>query len=605
MAARLGLTERSGNGLMGGIAIERNGEPRAAMAGRYRWLRVCRYTSLGSALDDRIKLTSITWLPTAHSLDAPRVRPSGEAARMILRLAAPAMVVASLLLLPFLNKPFTIDDPLFLREARHALVDPLHPADFEQVWNAGDRLKLSQYLLGGTLPAYVLLPVVALGGREWMAHLYQLLLLSGFLIASVSVARRLGCDRRQANTVGLLIASNPVTLAMAATCMPDVMAMMFGMAGMDRLLLFREERRWGAGLSSGLLLAAAVLCRVSTAPLLLVAALLLMPATWKRAAECLWPLGVAMVAVVLFLGLNRGPAANATVGAAFQALTSMRNVPRNLVAFLCFQALTGPLLVYALLASGRKFAVVVAALVALGVAGSLFAGAVGGSANLVLYAVPAAIGLCFILALVDVVGDIRPALPLLVWLGAGLVALPYVYIGAKYLLPGVPAAALLIVLHAARVRQRRYPLTVALLVAMGWICGALIIAGDTTLASSQRAAVDRLIVPRIHRGATVWAGGQWAFLGYAEDAGARALANTPPLPGPGDIIVVSRLDYYGMLHRLPIRLELLNTQTDRRCGAFVLNRRLGAGFYSDRFGYLPFAIGCAEVNAYDLYRVLP
>ena len=537
---------------------------------------------------------------------------------MTLRLAAPAMVVASLLLLPFLNKPFTIDDPLFLREARHALVDPLHPADFEQVWNAGDRLKLSQYLLGGTLPAYVLLPVAALGGREWIAHLYQLLLLCGFLVASVSVARRLGCDRRQANTVGLLIASNPVTLAMAATCTPDVMAMMFGMAGMDRLLLFREERRWGAGLASGWLLAAAVLCRASTAPLLLVAALLLMPATWKRAAEYLWPLGVATVAVVLFLGLNRGPAADATVGAAFQALTAMRNVPRNLVAFLCFQALTGPLLIYALLASGWKFAGVVAGLVALGVAGSMLAGALGGPASLVLYAVPAALGLCFVLALVIVVGDIRSAtarqseprpsgsgLPLLVWLGAGMVALPYVYMGAKYLLPGVPAAALLIVLHAVRVRQRRYPLTVALLVAMGWICGALIVVGDTTLASSQREAVDRLIAPRIHRGLTVWAGGQWAFLAYAEEAGAQALANTPPLPGPGDIIVVSRLDYYGMLLRLPIRLELLNTQTDRRCGVFVLNRRLGAGFYSNRFGYLPFALGCGEVNAYDLYRVLP
>jgi len=219
--------------------------------------------------------------------------------------------------------------------------------------------------------------------------------------------------------------------------------------------------------------------------------------------------------------------------------------------------------------------------------------------------VPAALGLCFILALVGVVGDIRPALPLVVWLGAGMVALPYVYMGAKYLLPGVPAAALLMVLHAARVRQRRYPLTVALLVAMGWICGALIVVGDTTLASSQREAVDRLIAPRIHRGLTVWAGGQWAFLAYAEDAGARALGNTPPLPGPGDIIVVSRLDYYGKLLRLPIRLELLNTQTDRRCGVFVLNRRFGAGFYSNRFGYLPFAIGCGEVNAYDLYRVLP
>ena len=70
---------------------------------------------------------------------------------MTLRLAAPGIFLAGLLLLPFLNKPFTIDDPLFMREAAHALVDPLHPADFEQVWNAGDRQKLSQFLLGGTL----------------------------------------------------------------------------------------------------------------------------------------------------------------------------------------------------------------------------------------------------------------------------------------------------------------------------------------------------------------------------------------------------------------------------------------------------------------------
>ena len=197
------------------------------------------------------------------------------------------------------------------------------------------------------------------------------------------------------------------------------------------------------------------------------------------------------------------------------------------------------------------------------------------------------------------------AWPLLIWLGAGLVALPYVHMGAKYLLPGVPAAALLVVLHGGRVRQRRYPLTVALVIALGWISGALIVMGDSTLASSQREAVDRLIAPRIHRGLTVWAGGQWAFLAYAEDAGARALANTPPLPAPGDTIVISRLDYYGKLDRLPIHRELLHTRSDSRCGVFVLNRRLGAGFYSIRFGYLPFAIGCGEVNAYDIYRVLP
>ena len=520
---------------------------------------------------------------------------------MTFRLAAPAIFVASLLLVPFLNKPFTIDDPLFLREAAHALVDPLHPADFEQVWNAGDRLKLSQYLLGGTLPAYVLAPVAALGRREWVAHLYQLLLLCGCLLATVSVARRLGFDARQANIVGLLTASNPVTLAMAATCMPDVMALTFGMAGMDRLLLFREDRRWGAGVASGLLLAAAVLCRASTVPLLLVGALLLMPASWKGAAAGLWPLGIAVAAAAAFAGLNRGPAANASVAGAFQALTSLRNVPRNLVAFLCYQALTGPLLLYALLSQGMKFAGGAAALAAVGLALSM----VTISTNLALYAVPAALGVCFLLAFASVAGRIRGALPLVLWLFSGLAALPYTHMAAKYLLPGVPAAALLIVLHAARVRQQRYPLTVALLVACGWICGALIVLGDTALASSQRDAVARQIAPRLRRGLKVWAGGQWAFLGYAEDAGAKALGNTPPLPEPGDYIVVSRLDYYGMLEQLPIHKELRNTQIDERCGAFVLNRRMRAGFYSVRFGYLPFAIGCGEVNAYDIYHVLP
>ena len=540
---------------------------------------------------------------------------------MTLRLAAPAILLSSLLLLPFLNRPFTIDDPIFMRAAKHALVDPLHPADFEQVWNLGDRQMLSEFLVSGTLPAYVLLPVAALGGREWMAHLYQLLLLAVLLVASVSVARRLGFDRGQAKTAGLLIASNPVTLAMAATAMPDVMAAMFGMAGMDRLLLYRQQRRWGAGLAAGLLLAAAVLCRASAVPLVVAAALLVMPSTWKRAAARLWPLGVAAVAVALFAGLNREPAADAGVGSALPMLISLRNVPRNLVAVLCFQALTGPLLLYALLGRGRKFAGMVAGLVVLGVTLSM----VTGEAHLARYAVPEALGVCFLLACVGMVRDIRrqplpdgrgsdllaeprplgSVLPLVVWLGSGLIALPYIYMGAKFLLPGVPAAALLMVLHAARVRQPRYPRMVAVVVALGCIAGALIVAGDTTLAVSQREAVEGLIAPRIQPGSRVWAGGQWTFLAYAEDAGAMALANTPPLPAPGDTIVVSRINYYGMLNSLPIRLERLDTRTDRRCGAFVLNGALSAGFYSNRIGYLPFAIGCGEVNTYDIYRVLP
>ena len=518
---------------------------------------------------------------------------------MKLRTAAPAMVLAAVLLLPFLNKPFTIDDPIFLGAAQHVLADPLHPADFEQVWNAGDRQKLSEYWLGGTLPAYVLAPVAALGSREWIAHLYQLLLLCLFLWAAVDFAHRLGCDRMQAGAVGLLIASNPVTLAMSATCMPDIMAAAFAMLGIGRVLAFREDLRIGTGVAAGTLLALAITCRGTTAMVFLVAALLLVPSNWKRAPAYFWPLLLTVVLVAAILTLNRGPAPKAGVAGAFQALTSIRNVPRNLVAFLCFQALTGPLLAYWLLIAGRRFLAACAALVVLGCA--LATGA--GSANLQQYAIPAALGICFAAALLGLFLELRHAAPLVLWASSGLIAVPYVHMAAKYLLPGIPAVALLVVLHGARMPRQRFHFLMALLIAAGGIAGILIIVGDSALAGSQRAAVDQLIVPSLQQGNTVWAGGQWAFLYYAQRAGAQPLANTPPLPKPGDVIVVSRLDYYGKLDQLPLQLDPVRLRADNRCGVFVLNRRLSAGFYSIRFGYLPFAIGCAEVNRYDVFRV--
>src|SRR5207253_10143618 len=116
-------------------------------------------TSPGEYRDARHHRHSGSGDPRSPRATRLPVRVSGEAAGLIPRLALPGIVLAAFLLLPFLNRPFTIDDPLFIREAEHALHDPLHPADFEQVWNAGDRQTLSHYMLGGTLPAYVLAPV--------------------------------------------------------------------------------------------------------------------------------------------------------------------------------------------------------------------------------------------------------------------------------------------------------------------------------------------------------------------------------------------------------------------------------------------------------------
>ena len=287
------------------------------------------------------------------------------------------------------------------------------------------------------------LPVAALGGREWIAHLYQFLLLCGFLVASVSVARRLGCDPRQANTVGLLVASNPVTLAMAATCMPDVMAAMFGMAGLDRAAPLPRTASLGYGAGIGV---AAGRCRALPRQHRAAAAgggsiaLAARRGNARPNASGRWSSRRSLATV--FVSLNRGPAAHATVGAAFQSLTSLRNVPRNLVAFLCYQALAGPLLVYALLSRGWKFAGIVAALVAAR-SGPLHGGCLrqpgalrgpggirhllrrgGGGSGSALERPLRTHFLC-----------LAALLPLFVWLARGMVALPYVHMAPSICCP--------------------------------------------------------------------------------------------------------------------------------------------------------------------------
>src|SRR5690349_10593158 len=103
----------------------------------------------------------------------------GEGARAFaaVRSAWPAMVVATMLLLPFLRTPFTIDDPLYLREAQHVLTDPLHPQSFSIVWSAYQNLRASQILPGGQAVPYLLAPVAWAGSSEWAGHLAQLVML--------------------------------------------------------------------------------------------------------------------------------------------------------------------------------------------------------------------------------------------------------------------------------------------------------------------------------------------------------------------------------------------------------------------------------------------
>src|SRR4051812_43497457 len=94
----------------------------------------------------------------------------------VLRCAWPALVLATMCLLPFLNKPFRIDDPHFLAMALQIVSHPMHPMDFTVCWNTvGGCLKAYTLTPGNALMGYALVPTVLMGSHEWIAHLTQLL----------------------------------------------------------------------------------------------------------------------------------------------------------------------------------------------------------------------------------------------------------------------------------------------------------------------------------------------------------------------------------------------------------------------------------------------
>ncbi len=526
-----------------------------------------------------------------------------------IRLAAPALALAALLLVPFLDKAFTIDDTTFLREAEHAVADPLHPTAFDMVWfDFPERVAPTS----GPVTAWLLVPAVLSPRPEAVAHATQILCLLLALLATVALARRLGLGAPWAAAAGLLLAANPTALAMAGTAMADVPAMAFGVLGVERLVAWKEDRRAHQAALAATWLALAALTRSHLLPLLLVGGAILRddpgsgdrrPVRWRT----FLPLAAAalFVAGALLLTRDRTLGAPGIVGATAGAM-AWRKVPPNLVAFATGWVLAAPLAVPWLLlrprALARRWWLVLAGSAAMyllllvaeraSVANAVAAG-VGGT------------------ALADVLADAwsrrdRVQAWLGLWLLLPLAALAYSHLPPKLLLAAAPAAAILVARRAASVGPRlARPVMLAAAVA-GLALGVAILRADAAFAGLGRRAASEIVAPAAAAGHRVWFAGHWGFQWYAERAGGRHVTTTPPFPASGDLLVVSRNTYSGLmvipLIRRDLELAYLGTLEDRRPGGRLVTD--GAGFYSNNHGWLPWTWSDGALDAFDLYQVV-
>jgi hypothetical protein len=529
----------------------------------------------------------------------------------ITKLVLPGALLAVACLLPYLNKAYTIDDPCFLLSARQILHDPLQPMSFPICWMGDEQCVKSVASLGPgaaqALMGYALVPMVLAGGQEWMAHVLQILLACVAVLEMVRLALRLGFDRAQAACAGLMLVAIPPFLSMASTAMPDTLALTLGLSGIERLLAWKEERRWHQAVVCALTMGLAPYARPHLALLMPLGALWLFEgfdvrSAWRqvRREAYAWApvVGAAcLLATVNLITRDRGPAEESA-----NTLVGYGHLVPNLLAYFVYLSVPIPLSAVAMIASGRK-ALLFAALPAIPLVLAHFmvipdegrqeelpvAAAVYGFAALVYVLWRLARGL-----------EQRDCL-LGLWVLLPLPAVFYAHLPIKYMLGVLPAIVLILIMNLAGLSKRSQFAVYGAVILGCSVYSCVLLRADADFAEYGRRAAAELIAPHVARGEKVWYGGQWGFYWYAQQAGATISIPDGAGPKPGDLLAVGLMEGGDFTRdRFPHRELVASRSYDSPHGRTM---GYGAGLYSNILGYLPWVWAPQATNTYELWRI--
>ena len=552
------------------------------------------------------------------TLEPPLMRDSSRpvSAATVLACAWPALLLAAVCLLPFLNKPFVIDDPWFLTMAQQIVKHPSHPMDFSICWNnaplSGECPKASQYALGNPLlgqvgQGYVLLPTVLGGAHEWAAHLTQLFLGWIAVVAMTSLIFRFGWDRWHAMAGSLLLVAIPPFLPMASTAMPDILATALTLVAIERLVAWKAERKWNQAISAGIPLGLAGFARPHLALLIPLAAILLLesvnPKILGQILREFWlwtPVLVSgCVQLAIILALREHYLAIILPSAA----PDNQRMLRNLFAYLLYFAFPLPISTCWLFSRFRgKHLGFVIVLSALAVIPLLWYW----ETLLILILVILGFAVLADLSLRALKRRDLTQLFLVLWILIPLPIVHYSHLPIKYLLPCVPAIILLCFRLLSGLSLRIAQAATLAIVIVGTGYSVLILNSDADFANFGREAMNELISPHVTAGERVWYIGQYWSNWYAPLDGAMLTYPGGPQPAPGDFVIVDLLaaSYsakgYEPLARFPSR-----TLVDEITHKYRFGRTMGAGFglYSNSYRYWLWGFGDTDLDRYELWRI--
>jgi len=524
-------------------------------------------------------------------------------------------VFTSLCLLPFSGRAFHIDDTLFVWTAQHITKHPLDPYNFPVVWYSDPAMPVSSVTKNPPLACYYAAAIGRIGGwSERALHMGFLLPAIAVVLGTYRLARHFTENSLLAALATLL---TPGFLVSACSVMCDVMMLALWLWA---AILWIEglERESGLYLAAaGFVIGACELTKyfgVALIVLLFVYTL----ARKRRLGTWVFYLLIPVAILVAYdywtyklygghgLFLDAGqfervhhnnehvrPFAKALIGLSFAGgctLTALTFVPllwRRKQISIAAAVMTVVGVIVATGLAGIKAPHARASWTWVSVQMAFFA--VGGVSLLSL-----AVADCWKKRSPD-------SLFLALWVFGTFYFTVYLNytINARSVLPLIPAAAILLARRVGSLRAdqgRREPVPIALALLVAGILTFWIAWGDTAFANAQRRLAFSF--QQMDQAGALWFEGHWGFQYYMEALGARPIDTDRSDLRSGDLVIVPNYQHifpppkeYSLLRKIAVNLPV---------GVATQDWDLGAGFYSSRWGPLPFAFGAVEYQYYVL-----
>jgi 4-amino-4-deoxy-L-arabinose transferase-like glycosyltransferase len=520
-------------------------------------------------------------------------------------------------LLPFLAKPFNIDDPLFLWAAKQIHAHPGDPYGFNVEWGFKE-FPMARVTENPPLACYYLaLAAGIFGWSEAGLHFAFMLPAIMVILGTHRLARQL-C--RSPGLAALATLFTPVFLVSASTVMCDVLMLAFWIWAVALWVEGMEGNSFGKLAGAGVLVSLAVVSKyygVCLVPLLAAHGFILRRRLGRWAFALLIPIATICIYQLATSSLY-GAGLLGAAGTYAKFATHYYGVTK-LNALVTALTFTGGCVATASFFFPLLWWRTRALIISTAIAGML----VVLGAGLVLPKYPAlesralveiqfvfwALGGLSILAMAVAEVRRRPdaqswLLTLWVWGTFVFAAVINWTINGRSILPLAPAVAILIMRRLEhRPPTRLKP--IALCLTAGAALSFIVAAGDYSFSRSVRQLSEN-VSAKYHRPAEpLWFQGHWGFQYYLQQFGGSPVDfQSSPLK-PGDILVVPS-NNTNLRPPAPTKSALIETITAN--GSFpiaTMEQASGAGFYSSVWGPLPFAFGHVPpeyVRVYELRR---